>query len=316
MSFFSGFSGLGVVGRMAYLEAVLFQRQKVLLGLLSALGGEATAIDFQKLLFLFCREEEEEPSYEFVPHRYGCYSFTSVADRRKLQEKGWLEACEKTWRLAKPVSGLPHELNLRLHRFAKRNTGLRGDDLVRDTYNRYPQTAWRSEIKERVLGSQPDALRAIDDRRPSPGVAGLGTIGYEGKSLEAYLNALLNDGVTILCDVRRNPLSRKYGFSKTSLRTAVEALGLRYEHLPELGIASGERQELKTQADYDALFDRYEARELPKQGNAVSEIAGWIRQGERVALTCYELHPQQCHRHCVAEAVERELGPAFSARHL
>lgn len=295
---------------------MLFQRQKVLLGLLSAFGGESTAIDFQKLLFLFCREEEHEPSYEFVPHRYGCYSFTSVADRRKLQEKGWLENCEKTWRLAKPVSGLPHELNIRLHRFAKRTAGLRGDDLIRDTYTRYPQTAWRSEIKERVLADQEEALQAIVAQRPSTRGAGLATIGYEGKSLESYLNALLADGVTILCDVRRNPLSRKFGFSKTSLSAAVGALGLRYEHLPELGIASEERQELKTQADYDALFDRYEARDLPKQGTAVAKIAGWIRMGERVALTCYELHPHQCHRHCVAEAVERELGPSFRPSHL
>lgn len=295
---------------------MLFHRQKVLLGLLSALGGEAAAVDFQKLLFLFCREEEVEPSYEFVPHLFGCYSFTSVADRRKLEEKGWLEAGDKNWRLARPVAGLPHELGIRLHRFANRTAGLRGDALVRDSYTRYPRTAWRSEIRERLLAGQAEVLREIEAARPAARGAGLATIGYEGKSLEAYLNVLLEDGVTILCDVRRNPLSRKYGFSKKSLKSAVEAVGLRYEHVPELGIASEERQELKTQADYDALFDRYEARDLPKQGDAVGRIAGWIRDGERVALTCYELHPHQCHRHCVAEAVERDLGPAFSPKHL
>ncbi len=295
---------------------MLFHRQKVLLGLLSALGGEAAAVDFQKLLFLFCREEETEPSYEFVPHRFGCYSFTSVADRGKLESKGWLEPSDKTWRLAKPVSGLTHDLNIRLHRFAKRTTGLRGDALVRDTYTRYPHTAWRSEIKERVLRKQAAVLQAIEDGRPTVRGAGLATIGYEGKSLEAYLNTLLNDGVTILCDVRRNPLSRKFGFSKKSLRSAVEAVGIRYEHLPELGIASEERQELKCQKDYDALFDRYEARDLPQQGDAVARISDWIREGGRVALTCYELLPHQCHRHCVAEAVERKLGTSFAPRHL
>ncbi|BCU76852.1 DUF488 domain-containing protein [Luteolibacter sp. LG18] len=295
---------------------MLFHRQKVLLGLLSALGGEAAAVDFQKLLFLFCQEEEVQPSYEFVPHRFGCYSFTSVADRRKLEEKGWLETCDKTWRLAKKVSGLPHDLNIRLHRFVKRTAGLRGDDLVRDSYTRYPRTAWRSEIRERLLAGQPEVLKQIESIRPVSHGAGLATIGYEGKSLEAYLNSLLESAVTILCDVRRNPLSRKYGFSKNSLKAAVEAIGVRYEHLPELGIDSEERQELKTQADYDALFDRYEARDLPKQSDAVARIVGWIRDGERVALTCYELHPHQCHRHCVAEAVEQNLGAAFSPQHL
>ncbi|WP_348602891.1 DUF488 family protein [Bartonella tribocorum] len=40
------------------------------------------------------------------------------------------------------------------------------------------------------------------------------TIGYEGKSLENYLNCLLENNIKILCDVRKNPISRKYGFSK------------------------------------------------------------------------------------------------------
>jgi hypothetical protein len=46
------------------------------------------------------------------------------------------------------------------------------------------------------------------------------TIGYEGRSLEAFLNLLLQNSVTLLCDVRRNPLSRKYGFSKSTLSKA------------------------------------------------------------------------------------------------
>ncbi len=40
---------------------VLFARQKRLLALVDALGGEVGALDFQKLLFLYCREVEETP---------------------------------------------------------------------------------------------------------------------------------------------------------------------------------------------------------------------------------------------------------------
>lgn len=162
---------------------MLFKRQKVLLGLLSALGGDASAVDFQKLLFLFCSEEESEPSYEFVPHHRGCYSFTSIADRRKLTDKGWLKDHDKTWCLAKPITGLPHELNIRLHGFVKRTAKFRGDALVRDTYRRYPQTAWRSEIKERVLKRHPGVLKQITKLQPIPTTSGIATIGYEGKSL-------------------------------------------------------------------------------------------------------------------------------------
>ena len=123
-------------------------------------------------------------------------------------------------------------------------------------------------------------------------------------------------GTTLLCDVRRNPISRKYGFSKSTLSRGCEGVGIRYEHLPELGIASEQRQSLDSQEDYDALFAEYERASLPKQTDALKTIQGWVRSGERVALTCYEHLPQQCHRHCVAEALEARFGEDFSPKHL
>ena len=93
-------------------------------------------------------------------------------------------------------------------------------------------------------------------------------------------------------------------------------MGIRYEHLPELGIASEARQGLATQADYDELFAEYERTALLGQGVALGIIAGWIAAGDRVALTCYERLPEQCHRHCVAEALERTGVAAKGARHL
>jgi uncharacterized protein (DUF488 family) len=93
-------------------------------------------------------------------------------------------------------------------------------------------------------------------------------------------------------------------------------VGIRYEHLPQLGIASAERRELKTQADYDALFEDYECKSLPLQNESLAQIQTWIKKGERVALTCFELHPHQCHRHCVAEALERQAVKKLRAVHL
>jgi len=127
---------------------------------------------------------------------------------------------------------------------------------------------------------------------------------------------LIQDGVTLLCDVRRNAFSHKYGFSKNTLGKACEGVGIRYEHLPELGIASGERRELKTQADYDALFAVYERESLPKQKEALARIRAWVSDDERVALTCFEKLPHQCHRHCVAEALAQEYGKKLLAVNL
>jgi uncharacterized protein (DUF488 family) len=184
-----------------------------------------------------------------------------------------------------------------------------------EQYRKHPYYATRSEIVETVL---PDAesRRRVLEAHPAKAKPGLVTIGYEGKSLEHYLNQLLRASVTVLCDVRRNPLSRKYGFSKSTLSKASEGVGIRYEHLPELGIDSEERRDLKTQADYDALFVAYELKYLPHQKAALAKICGWVKEGERVALTCYELLPQQCHRHCVAEALAQDAGKEFVALNL
>ena len=74
--------------------------------------------------------------------------------------------------------------------------------------------------------------------------------------MEAYLNTLLKTGVTLLCDVRRNPVSRKYGFSKSTLKRVCEGVALRYAHLPELGIASEQRRNSTTQESYNQLFQK------------------------------------------------------------
>ena len=286
---------------------MLFERQRLLLALVEALGAPVAQTDFQKLLFLYTREWQTEPSYDFVPYQFGGFSFSSYADKRRLIERGLLAEDEQRWELTdagRAAIAPARALRERAKRFVTTRGALRGDALIAEVYRRHPYYATRSKIVHRVLPSADDRAR-VEAAQPVKRGPGLVTIGYEGKSLEAYLNQLLQDSVTLLCDVRRNPLSRKYGFSKSTLKNACENVGLRYEHLPELGIASEERRELNTQADYDALFATYETESLPQQGKALTRISQWIEEGERVALTCYEAQPCQCHRHCVAEALER-----------
>jgi uncharacterized protein (DUF488 family) len=134
------------------------------------------------------------------------------------------------------------------------------------------------------------------------------TIGYEGRSLAEYLALLEGAGCTLVCDVRRNAFSRKPGFSKRALADGCAGAGIRYEHRPALGIASADRQAVETAADVAALFDRYRNEMLPAQGAALAQIAGWLRAGEVVALTCFERDPRDCHRHVVAEALVAATG--------
>lgn len=298
---------------------MLLERQRLLLALTDACPGPVQHTDFQKLLLLYTREWETEPSYDFVPYQFGAFSFTSHADKHRLIERGLLQDDEHRWHLTD--TGLAavrpsRALRERAARFAKSYTALRGDTLIAKTYRDHPYYATRSRILDRVLPAPEDRAK-VEAARPSPSSPGVVTIGYEGKSLETYLNQLLRDSVTLLCDVRRNPLSRKYGFSKKTLSHACENIGIRYEHLPELGIASEERRELHTQADYDALFATYQRDSLPTQTVALERIRTWVEKDhQRVALTCYEALPCQCHRYCVADALHQRSKRKLLISHL
>jgi hypothetical protein len=297
---------------------MLFDRQRLLLTLLDALLEPVSNTDFQKLLFFYTRECEITPSYDFVPYKFGAFSFTSYADKRRLTEVGLLVPNDQQWELTDSGRQTArHEAvePLVAAGFCRRRANLRGNALIAEQYRQHPYYATRSEIVESVL---PDAESRgrVAEARPAKAKPGLATIGYEGKSLEHYLNQLLLAGVTLLCDVRRNPLSRKYGFSKNTLKKACDGVGIRYEHMPELGIDSEERRDLKAQADYDALFAMYERKNLPLQQEALAKIRGWVKTGWKVALTCYELSPQQCHRHCVAKALAQGAGTEFVALNL
>ncbi len=286
---------------------MIFHRQKYLLALLASANGPVGNLDFQKLLFLSCQECDVNAFYEFIPYRYGAFSFTSYADRRHLVESGMLSPDEHYWRLTQSgfeaSTMVSPDIKTKISSFMQKYSSLRGDELVAETYRKYPYYGIKSEIAERVLHSDIKALKRIEEAKPRK-CPGLLTIGYEGLSLEAYLNILIRSGVSLLCDVRRNPISRKYGFSKNTLLKACAGVGIRYEHLPDLGIASDQRKNLDTQAEYDHLFEEYKKNILPNKSESLELIRIWIREGESVALTCYEHLPEQCHRHCVAEAIE------------
>ena len=296
----------------------LFLRQRHLLALLEALGGHAKNTDFQKLLFLYCMEWEGGRLYDFVPYNYGPFSFTSYADRRKLNFAGLTSEDDNGWRMTEEgrevVAESKHEMDY-AKAFAGRHIA-RGKRLIEITYKASPYYATRSKIATDLLANDCQALSLIEESKPQATIQGLATIGYEGRTLEQYLNILILNGVTVLCDVRLNPISRKYGFSKKTLSSACNKLGMRYEHVPELGIDSAKRKLLVSRADYVSLFDEYDRLQLPRKTEELHRIANWISQGERVALTCYEHFACDCHRGRVANALLESNGKSFEAVHL
>ena len=297
---------------------MLYHRQKTLLALLEALGGKQLATDFQKYLFIFSQLCESEKSYDFVPYKYGCYSFQASADKKKLIEKGYL-LDETAWTLAKPTlnysSALSKSKNEKIAVFVKQFSKLRGKQLITHVYKTYPYYATKSDIAADHLNSR--ELRKVHSARPKePGTPLFATIGYEGGSIEAYLNKLIQTQIRVLVDVRKNPISRKYGFSKNTLSSLLGKVGIQYMHMPELGIASADRKTLNTQRDYDRLFDRYEKSVLKHQANAIKNLYEVYQENRHIAITCFEKSHCQCHRSRVATAIEKLSQGDVIAQHL
>ncbi len=142
------------------------------------------------------------------------------------------------------------------------------------------------------------------------------TIGYEGRDIEEYLQLLEENIIKVVVDVRRNPISRKYGFSKKRLIKMLALEGIDYMHYPELGIESVRRRSLKTRADYFSLFHWYENEVLDKKKDVLEEIIDRIISDERVALTCFEADPTLCHRSKVSEKISEIATKGLKLVHL
>lgn len=149
----------------------------------------------------------------------------------------------------------------------------------------------------------------------------LATIGVYGFSVDAFVTALLEAGVTMLLDVRqrRGVRGTEYAWANAQrLQSAMAEVGIAYRHLSELAPTTELRQlqytaddragaskrtrevlspeyarrytgEILDRADLDAI-----AEELPARGTA--------------ALFCVERDPEACHRLLVAERLAARTG--------
>ena len=269
----------------------------------------------QKYLFLVSREQKN-PSYHFVPYHFGCYSFQADADKRTLTKYGLIRDHNK-WVLDSKerfLHGIKPEDRIAIARTAQHFGQVRGHDLVRHVYQTYPYYAINSDIRTKIL--DPEELKKVEASRPTGKPARLFTIGYEGQSLEQFLNKLIEQSVAVLCDVRRNPVSMKFGFSKRQLKQACEGTGIGYVHMPELGIDSQKRRHLKSRSDYVSLFRDYVKTTLLENKDALDSITRQIRDNGSVALTCFEADPNQCHRGCVASELRSRVDFKYQVAHL
>lgn len=121
------------------------------------------------------------------------------------------------------------------------------------------------------------------------------TIGYEGATVDSFLAALARAGVRRVIDVRALPLSRRPGFSKSSLAAALKEVGIDYVHLKALGTPKPGRDAAK-KGDVATLTAVYDAQlALPEAQVAAARMLE-LADDAPSALLCFERDPCHCHR--------------------
>ena len=298
----------------------MYYRRKVILALLQTFDNRLDKVSFQKLLFLFIdlqAKQNLKPAFHFVPYMQGCFSFQSYADMGTMKVYKQVDDTDNVWEKTDKADYLamlnPKDKQFILYlknQYAKHKK----DDLIKLTYRQFPYYAVKSTIKQHYLNA--NELKIVYDFIPKNNKTILYTIGYEGISFEEYLNKLILNDVKLLCDVRKNSLSMKYGFSKNQLKGACEKLGIKYVHIPDLGIDSDKRQTLNCQNDYDKLFASYEKTTLKEKKTAMKQVLDLVSENKRVAITCFEAHHCQCHRGTLAKAITQLPEWKYELNHL
>ena len=127
------------------------------------------------------------------------------------------------------------------------------------------------------------------------------TIGYQGQSIDSFLDQLLAHGIEQVIDVRQLPFSRKPDFSKKRLTAHLVGVGIDYFHLAALGTPKALRDEVRHSHDYVAFFAAM--RTLVAAQPAAVHAARDLVRARPSALLCFEANHSECHRLVVAEAV-------------
>lgn len=287
----------------------MLMRQKTLLDMLRQAGTSLPPTVFVKLMFLLRHETvvgSDPAFYDFLPYKYGPFSFTLYRELACLRQSGHVNPEEDaiSLRAAHPSrdeaqAAAPHAfVQAAVSDVLGRYGRMRQDTLIGLVYTRYPWYALNSELPQRSLASVGPPPKA------APAVY---TVGYEGKSVDAFFNDLIKRGIAVVVDVRANPVSRKYGFSRMRLAEISKRLGLEYRHMPSLGIPSSARADLSDFASYQRLLHRYEHAMLPERSVDIADL-GSLMRSRPSALLCVEKDVRCCHRSRLASAVAEVTG--------
>lgn len=273
----------------------MLNRQKALLMILQQVGGTASSVQMMKWAFLLSCETPSHGGktfYQFIPYRYGPYSFTLNQETDSLIRNGFLEkGTDNRWRLTPQGESLdvtlPNDVSKDIGQIVEAYGKLSGQKLINLVYDKYSWFTINSELPSGRKEKRPVAKRCIY------------TAGYEGKTVDEFLNLLMESGISRLIDVRYNPISRRYGFHKSTLSRLCSSLNIDYQHFPGLGIPGSERECIGSENQYTTLFENYRLNLSSREKDLANVIR--LLQSEPSVLVCMEANPSCCHRNVLAQ---------------
>ena len=151
--------------------------------------------------------------------------------------------------------------------------------------------------------------------RTSPTVTPLlFTIGYEDhKTPVSLTDTLRTAGVQRLVDVRELPISRRRGFAKRALATALSDAGITYEHERALGNPKPSRDLYRS--GRQAEGERQYLAHL-RNGSVITVDALASRLDEMpTCIMCFEADHTTCHRALIVQEL-RTRRPDLQVEHL
>ena len=140
------------------------------------------------------------------------------------------------------------------------------------------------------------------------------TAGYEGTTIDGFIDRLQANRINCVLDVRYFPFSRKPGFSKTKLARRLNQSKIKYVHLRELGTPKKFRENLKSTGNYSDFFKKMN-KYLAGKKDAIEEAYHYVMH-KRCCLMCFEQLSAQCHRKIVARKIKIRDGNGLQIKHI
>lgn len=281
---------------------MILRRQQFLLRAIAISDKPPTRFQLVKWAFLARHETglaEDASFYDFVPYKYGPFSFLLYHELERLKSEGLLREMDDQLTVAGTSLEAGQSRQASLSRQAAEEVvssygRLSYRALKESVYSRYPWYASRTNSDGHARSGQPEPHTIY-------------TVGYEGKSIDRLLDGLLREGVQRIIDVRANAYSRKYGFIGGRMLRLVRKLGIDYLNVPQVGIPSSMRPDLNDLGAVQKVLDWYERVALGDCTESVSAVARLATQTSSVLL-CYEGDAGRCHRGRLAKHLHELTG--------